>query len=128
MTIKEHGDPAVVTFFNEVVAEAFEAIKINYLKGPTLSRARIYPGLAELLIYYDPKRSYKWFFYRLQVREEALWRKSFHKNQMNETPSSDKALVRYDYTITTVDHIISDFVSQYRDDWATKPLGEPPSN
>jgi hypothetical protein len=128
MKITGHGDPAVITFFNDVVTEAFETIKTNYLKNTTLSRARIYPGLAELLIYYDPKRSFKWFFYRLQVREEALWRKSFHKNQMNEIPVSDTAMVRYDYSITSVDHIIGDFVSQYRDEWATKPLGEPPSD
>ena len=116
-------DPDVAAFFREVVAEAFQAIKKDYLKDPALSRTRILPGSAEILISYDPERDYNWFFYRLQVRDEALWRKSFRKNQMNESPGSDSALVRYDYSITTVDHIIKDFVSQYRDDWGTKPLG-----
>ncbi len=115
--------PDVAAFFREVVADAFETIKRDYLKDPALSRIRVHPGSAELLIYYDPEQDYNWFFYRLLVREKALWRKSFRKNQMNESPGSDSDMVRYDYSLTTKDHIIKDFVSQYRDDWGTKPLG-----
>ena len=119
-------DPAQEFFFNEIVANAFAAIKRDYLKDPTLSRIRIFPDSAEILIYFDPDRDYKWFFYRLQLRDAAVWRKSFHTNQMNEPPAGDNAMVRYDFSITTADHIIRDFANQYRDNWGTKPLGQLP--
>ncbi len=120
-------DPAQETFFNEVVSNAFEAIKTDFLKDPTQSRIRIFPDSAEILIYYDPDRDYKWFFYRLQLRKEAVWRKSFRTNQMNEPPAGDNAMLRYDYSITTVDQIIKDFANQYSNNWGTKPLGQIPN-
>jgi len=114
-------------FFSEVVLSAFEAIKRDFLKDPTQSRIRIFPDSAEILIYYDPDRDYKWFFYRLLLRKEAVWRKSFHTNQMNEPPAADNAMLRYDYSITTVDQIIKDFANQYRNNWGTRPLGPIPA-
>lgn len=116
-------DPAVAIFFKEIVAVAFGNIKRDYLKNPTLSKVRIYPSSAEILIFYDPKRYYNWFVYRVWVEEEAVWRRIFRKYEMNELSANDTALVLHDYSITSVDHIISDFISQYSDAWATKQLG-----
>ncbi len=81
MIITGHDDPAVITFFNKVVTEAFETIKTKYLEDPTLSRARIYPSLAELLIYYDPKRNYKWFFTGFRLEKRLCGERAFTRTR-----------------------------------------------
>ena len=120
-----HGiDTNVAAFFNDVVAEAFQTITNEYLKRTVRSKTRIDSNSAEILIYYDPQRDYKGYLYRLQVREGVLWRKSFNTKQTHVTPASENVMVRYDYTLSTAESIVADFVSQYQDDRATKPLGE----
>ena len=116
------NDPRAALFFKEIVEEAFATIIGKYLVATVRSKTRIDSDSAEILIYFDPDRGYKGYFYRLQVREGALWRKSFYTNQTHVTPVSDNVLVKYDFSLTTPEIITADFASQYRDDRATKPL------
>jgi len=117
--------PKAAVFFKEIVSDAFETITGTYLVASVRSKTRIDSDSAEILIYFDPDRGYKGYFYRLQVRDGALWRKSFYTNQTHVTPVSDNVLVKYDFSLITSDTIIADFATQYRDDRATKPLDEP---
>jgi hypothetical protein len=121
-------DPDVAAFFKEIVSGAFEIIINEHLKNSVVSKTRIDSDSAEILVLYNPTSDKKAFIYRLQERERILMRKSFYTNRMYETPASDNDLISDDYSSTTVEKIVVDFVTQYRDHWPTKPLGEPPSD
>ncbi len=121
-------DPDVAAFFKEIVSEAFEIIKKVHLKKSVVSKIRIDSDSAEILVLYDPASSKKAFVYRLQERERILMRKSFYTNRMYETSASDNDLISDDYSSATAENIVVDFVTQYRDRWPTKPLGQPPSD
>jgi hypothetical protein len=121
-------DPDVAAFFKEVVSEAFEMINREHLNNSVVSKTRIDSDSAEILVLYNPASDKKAFIYRLQERERILMRKSFYTDRMYETPASDNDLISDDYSSATAENIVVDFVTQYREQWPTKPLSPPPSD
>ena len=119
--------PEVVAFFDLVVSEAFTTIKSKHLNNSAFSKTRIDTDSAELFIFHDPESKKRGFHYILQFQDEILWRRSYYTNWMGETPDIDNELVSDDYSETTAEFIVVDFVTEYREDWPTKPLGEPPA-
>ena len=121
-------DPEVTAFFKGVVPEAFETIKKDYLIDSVLTKSRIDSDSAELFIFYDAASDKRGFRYILQATEGILWRRSFYTDRFGETPDIDNDLISDDCTETTAEYIVVDFVTKYRDDWPTKPLGELPAD
>ena len=119
-------DPEVAAFFKGVVPEAFDTIKKEYLSDSVLSKKRIDSDSAELFIFYDAASDKRGFRYILQAIEGILWRRSFYTNRFGESPDIDNDLISDDCTETTAEYIVVDFVTKYRNDWPTKPLGELP--
>jgi hypothetical protein len=119
--------PEIVAFFDLVVSEAFTTIKNKHLNNSAYSKTRIDKDSAELFIFHDPESDKRGFHYILQFQDGILWRRSFYTNWMGETPDIDNELVSDDFSETTAEFIVVDFVTEYREDWPTKPLGEPPA-
>ncbi len=120
-------DPEVTAFFKGVVPVAFETIKNEHLNDSVLTKNRIDSDSAELFIFYDAASDKRGFRYILQAKEGILWRRSFYTDRFGNSPDIDNDLISDDWSETTAEYIVVDFVTKYRDEWSTKPLGQPPA-